>query len=719
MTLSSDAFIAGVRDLDPSLDTVILGRAFDMASAAHRDQMRASGEAYFSHPQAVALTVARLGQGSDAVAAALLHDVVEDGGVTIDNVRRAFGPGIATLVAALSKMSALETPQREARQAEYFRRLLLALGEDVRVIVIKLADRLHNMQTLSFLAPDRQRSIATETLDIYAPLAHRLGMGWFRVQLEDLAFKELDPASYQQMKERVAARREERESMVEGLAAPLAAMLTAEGICGQVVGRVKHFYGIYRKMKLNGKSFDEIFDLVGLRVITQSVEDCYRALGLAHTMWAPVEGRFKDYIAVPKPNMYQSIHTTVKTEEGVTVELQIRTSVMDTIAEFGVAAHWRYHLEQTGKRYVAKEHFRWIRQLLESETAEDARRDLLGAFRDGTRDAEVMVLTPRGKLIPMRAGSTALDFAFSLHSDIGLHCAGARVNGKAVTLDHVLSSGDQVEILTSPAAHPTPGWLTRVAGTSARQKIRRYLRRAERERLQASGRTLLLRYLRKEKLPLPKTGIAWDELAQTLQYPTVTELLHAAAIGAVSRSHLAALRPKEEPSPSQEPLRDIPHEARGIRLGDLRGIAVRFAECCRPIPGDRITAMVTRGRGASIHRVDCSNAFRGDAERWITVEWDVAHGETFSAHLAVLVGQRRTVLGDMEAAIQGAGARLGGIEITSDIDGSRWLQLVVVVTGTQHVDAVLTAIRKLPGVLEAARGRPTRPGRRVQRAIQS
>jgi GTP pyrophosphokinase len=319
--------------------------------------------------------------------------------------------------------------------------------------------------------------------------------------------------------------------------------------------------------------------------------------------------------------------------------------------------------------------------------------------------AEVLVLTPRNKLIPMRAGSTALDFAFALHSDIGLRCSGVRVNGKAVPMDRVLRSGDQVEILTSPSAHPTLDWLARVAGTSARQKIRRYLRRAERERLQTAGRIMILKHLRKLRLPLPKTQGEWEELAKALQHPTVNELLHSVAVGAVGRPQIEVLRPQTETPAQPAEHRELVRESRGVRLGDLRGLAVRFAACCRPIPGDRITAMVTRGRGASIHRANCANAKRGDPARWLDVEWDVTPGEAFTAYLAVLVGQRRAVLGDLETAIQGANGRLAGLDVAEEDGSHRWLQLVVVVANTTHLDQVLAALRKLPGVLEASRGR--------------
>lgn len=714
MTHDPDSFLEEARAADPNLDCSLLRRALEVAAAAHHAQVRASGEAYLVHPLQVALTVARLEQGTDAVAAAVLHDVIEDGGASIEDVERAFGTPVASLVAALSKMSSLDVPLREARQAEYFRRLLLALGEDVRVIVVKLADRLHNLQTLSFLSPDRRRSIAAETLDIYAPLAHQLGMGWFRAQLEDLAFKELDPASYRQIKALVAARRSEREAVIDMLKAPLAALLEREGIPAQITGRVKHFYGIYRKMKLNGKSFEEIFDLVGLRVVTESVEDCYRALGLSHTVWAPVEGRFKDYIASPKPNMYQSVHTTVRTEAGIVVELQIRTSMMERIAEYGVAAHWRYHMAQKGSRYVLSEHFQWYDKLLQNHAAGRDAKDLLRAFRTDVLSAEVLVLTPRNKLIPMRAGSTALDFAFALHSDIGLHCAGARVNGRAVPMDHGLQSGDQVEILTSPSAHPTIDWLARVTGSSARQKIRRYLRRVERERLQVVGKATLLKLLRRLKIPFPKTQSEWEDLARALQYPTLTELFHAVGVGTVGRAQVAALRPS--PPALTEPVeRAARTVARGVRMGDLRGVAVRFAACCRPIPGDRITAMVTRGRGASVHQVGCANAYRGDVVRWMDVEWDIAQGETFTASLSVLASERRTLLADLESAIQSAQSRLSGLTIVHVADGiGRWLELEVVVKDTGQLDRVLATVKKVPGVREASRGRvrgraPARP----------
>ena len=704
-----DAFLNKALQYDSSLDRALLAEAFDFAGAVHKAQKRASGEPFLVHPLAVALSVAELRQGTEAVAAALLHDCLEDSQVEVDLLKQKFGPAITKLVSGMTKLSSLEVPQREARQAEYFRRLLLTLAEDVRVIVIKLIDRVHNMETLSFLEPERRHHVASETLEIYAPLAHRLGMGTFRAQLEDLSFKQLDPVSYQEIKERVAARREERARVVDDLTGRLGEIVRSEGVEASITGRVKHFYAIYKKLRRSSRPFNEIWDLIGLRVITATVSDCYAILGLVHAHWLPVEGRFKDYIARPKSNMYQSLHTTVHAPGSRPVELQIRTHEMHSIAEYGVAAHWRYHLERTGKHYTLGEHLVWFRELMDAGERAETPQDLLRLFREGPLRTETVVLTPKGELIPLRPGSTALDFAFALHTELGLHCSGARIHGRAVQLGHVLRSGDQVEISTSPTAHPTSDWLARVTTSSAKQKIRRYLHQTERERQQSSGRTSVLRELRRAGRTLPKTQTDWQALCENMGYPTPGELFLAAGTGRVSAKQLARLlreeREEQEPGlpDADQLLWRTRRTTRGIRLAGLHGIAVRYAACCNPIPGDEIVALVTRGRGASVHRSTCRNALQGDPSRWFRVEWDVADGDRFTSRLTVQGARRRGLLGDLEPSVQNTGSELRGMEVQTGPDYIE-IKLEVSVTDTAHLGEVKAALGRIPGVRSVSRG---------------
>ncbi len=701
-----DQAICFDRELDPSL----LGQAYDFAAKVHSEQQRASGEPFLTHPVAVSLAVAKLHQGSEAVAAALLHDCVEDAGVDLETLVDQFGPSVATLVSGLTKLSTLELPHREARQAEYLRRLLMTVAEDVRVIVIKLTDRLHNMETLSFLSSGKRHHVAAETLEIYAPLAHRLGMDWFRIRLEDLAFKELDSSSYQHIKELVSARKEEREAAVKELTGPLHEALTSEHLKTSVTGRAKHFYAIYRKLHKSNRSFNDIWDLLGLRVLTSSVADCYKALGIVHTLWPPIEGRFKDYIARPKSNMYRSLHTTVMAPDRQVVELQIRTEEMHSIAEYGVAAHWRYHSGNTGGHYRLAEHLSWFQKLIKTGEKSDDPQELLELFRQGHLNTEVMVLTPKGQLLPMRAGATALDFAFSLHTEVGLHCTGARINGKAVPLGQPLRSGDRIEIATSPTARPTQDWLARVATNRSKQKIRRYLRQEERERQQARGRSGILKILRRLRLSLPRTESDWGKLAKTVGLPTQGELLLAVGAGKISSNQLAASLTKSGPTEetsllnTDEIISRTRGTTRGILLGGLGGIAVQYAGCCNPIPGDKIVALVTRGRGASIHMSECRNALLGDPKRWFEVDWDVAEGERFLARLTLFTSKRRGLLGDIEPSIQAAGSELKSMDVQSGSDYNE-LRIEVTVANISNLEEVKRTLRDIPGVRSVSRGR--------------
>lgn len=711
MILSEQDFIQRAQAFDPDLDLPLLVEAFRFASVAHAGQTRASLEPFITHPIAVALQVAELRQGSDAVATALLHDCVEDTSVEQETIVSCFGPRIADIVASLTKLSSLQMPHREARQAEYLRRLLLAVADDVCVIVIKLADRLHNMQTLSSLDPDKRQRIAAETLEIYAPLAHSLGMGRFRTELEDLAFKELDPLSYQEIKRLVSARRREREEAIDKLIETLREILAAQDLTAQITGRAKHFYGIYRKIRREHKTFREIWDLAGIRMVTDSVDACYRGLGLVHASWLPIDGRFKDYIARPKPNMYRSIHTTVRTPEGQVAELQIRTKEMHAIAEYGVAAHWRYHLEQEGGNYSLREHLKWFGDLMDVGESSKDPREILRLFRQGLISNEVMVLTPKGELFPMRAGATALDFAFLLHTDLGLRCNGIRVNGKAVPLDFLLQSGDRVEILTSSTAQPTQDWLTRVTTSNARQKIRRYLSQAERQRQQARGRTTLVKELRKATIILPRTPAAWENMARTMGFPTSGELFIAIGAGKASMSQLlAALGAKDEEEPHEvlplekESIARSRKTTRGIRLGALRDLAVRFARCCNPIPGDRIIALITRGRGASIHRHQCVNALTGNPDRWLEVEWDVGQNEMFSTSLFIKAVPKKRVLGELEPVVEEAGAEFKNLHVQTEHDELQ-IHLQLAVRNTNHLAKIRKAIKAVPGVKRVMRAK--------------
>ena len=708
MMSSLDQFLTQVIQYDPDLDASILSKAYTFAAEAHSGQRRESREPYINHPAIVAQHVAEMQQGTEAVAAALLHDCIEDTHIDISAISAEFGESVSSLVFGLTKISSIKIPRREMRQAEYLRRLLLGIAEDVRVIVIKLADRLHNMQTLESLEENRRKRIAIETLEIYAPLAHSLGMGFFRTQLEDLAFKELVPKSYAEIKELVSAKRTEREAEIENTIRDLKIILLSESMDVRIQGRAKHFYGIYRKILREHKKFREIWDLLGVRIITDTVENCYRALGAIHAEWNPVDGRFKDYIARPKPNMYQSIHTTVRTPAGHIVELQIRTERMHAIAEHGVAAHWRYHLEHEGGRYDLSKYLGWFNDLISTKTLETDPQSILHIFKKGLINNEVIVRTPDGELIPIRAGATGLDFAFQLHTELGLHCNGIRANGKSVPLDYQLESGDTIEVSTSPVAHPTQDWLSRVTTGGARQKIRRFLRQNERERTQAKGRTLVVKELRRASMPIPRTVSSWEAFSKTLGYPTTGELFLAVGSAKVEARSLINQSRKEEDedttdeSPEEELPLQIRKTTQGIKLGDLRSISVRFARCCTPIPGDPIIAFITRGRGASIHRESCPNVRQTDPERLLSVQWDVGENETFLTAIQIRAGNRKHLLGELQPVVEQTDALFRSMNVSSDAEGMK-IVLQLAVKNTDHLHRVRDNIKRLAGVRRVSR----------------
>jgi guanosine-3',5'-bis(diphosphate) 3'-pyrophosphohydrolase len=622
----------------PKAETALLLQAYEVADRAHEGQLRSSGEAYITHPLAVATVLAGLGLDDVTCAAALLHDAVEDTIVTLEDIEAEFGPTIAAIVDGVTKLDRLRFDSKQAQQAATIRKMLVAIAQDPRVLLIKLADRLHNMRTVAALPEWKQRRIAQETLDIYAPLAHRFGIQDIKWQLEDLAFATLHPRRYAEIEQMVATRAPERDLYLAQVIGQVEERLAAARIEGQVTGRPKHLYSIYEKMVVKGKEFDEIYDLLGVRILVESVKDCWAVLGAIHGAWTPLQGRFKDYVNTPKFNLYQSLHTTVLGPQGKPLEVQIRTWEMHSRAERGIAAHWGYK-EQASAADVA-----WLQRIVDWSSESTDPAEFLETLKLDLETDEVFVFTPKGDVITMPAGATPIDFAYTIHTEIGHRCIGARVNGRLVPLDSKLASGDSVEIFTSKveSAGPSRDWLKVAATPRARAKIRQWFSRERREDAIESGREELAKELRREGLPVQKLSGAplVVELAASMHYSDLDALHAAIGEGHVSARSVAQRIGRELHAGDHE--EQLPATARrprrggarqGVHVEGLDDVMVRLSRCCTPVPGDEIIGFVTRGRGVSVHRSDCSNAAALSASevgRLIEVEWD-DRGGAFSA----------------------------------------------------------------------------------------
>lgn len=702
----------------PDADLTPIQRAYVFAAKAHRGQERRSGEPYLSHPLAVAEILAELRLDVSSIAAGLLHDAVEDTRATIEEIRDLFGDEVAALVDGVTKISKLPFATREDRQAESFRKMLLAMSKDIRVIVIKFADRLHNMRTLDPLPEAKQRAIARETLDIYAPLANRLGIARIKGELEDLALRSLDPEAYRDLQGRVAKKRAAREGEINEAIAILKGRLAEVGIRAEITGRPKHVYSIYKKMQNQGKDFDEIYDLTAVRATTGSVKDCYGALGIVHTLWKPIPGRFKDFIAVPKSNGYQSLHTTVIGPRGEPVEIQIRTLEMHTTAEEGIAAHWAYkegkaHLDPADKSFV------WLRQLLDWERDLKDPREFMDTVRVDLFPDEVYVFTPKGDVKAFPRGATPVDFAFSIHTDIGLHCVGAKVNGRIVPLRYELQNGDIVEIVTSPQQHPSKDWLKIVHTPRARGRIRAWLKNEERTRSVALGREFLEREIRRlGKSPAQLlTPEALAPVVERYGLGTAEEFLASVGYGKISsRQAVGKLLPEEEQALAEgEAAREREQRERrpaprvteeGIRIEGVDDILVRFGKCCTPLPGDEIVGFITRGRGVTIHTGDCPNVdgLTYDPARRIRVEWAEQRKTPHQAKVLVTIGQDRPgLLADISAAISSTNVNIAQAEIRVTEERKGVNTFVLEVTDLKQLQAAMQAVRKVNGVVGVER----------------
>ncbi|HKQ58044.1 MAG TPA: bifunctional (p)ppGpp synthetase/guanosine-3',5'-bis(diphosphate) 3'-pyrophosphohydrolase [Candidatus Eisenbacteria bacterium] len=704
------ALLAEMEERSAKIDRDRVAAAFDFADQAHGDQLRESGQPFISHAVEtcrILLGLLETRMETALACAALLHDVVEDTSITPSDLEKRFGKEVAGLVEGVTKLSALHFDSRESAQAENFRKMLLSMSRDLRVIFVKLADRLHNMRTLEFLPPERRQRIAAETRDIYAPLAHRLGMAGIKRELEDLALKALDPDAYQQLIQRIQARREEREAFLAEVREMITNGLKAAGIKSEVTGRPKHFYSIYQKMKA-GRPLEDIYDLFGLRVITHTRNDCYRALGVVHDLMEPVADRFKDYIATPKSNLYQSLHTTVLAKNGEMVEVQIRTREMHRTAETGVAAHYVYKQGGSVDEELDAKLGGFVAQTADwQNTASDD--EYMDFLRTALYQEEVYVYTPRRELKRLPKGATPLDFAFLIHTQVGQHTVGARVNGELVPLRHTLRNGDTVEIVTSPQAKPHEDWLKIVRTTGARSKIRHWLRQQRLTDSVSLGREMLERELK--RLRLKPEDEELEEIARGLGCTDLDQMYARMAEGSLSvKTVLNKFKPEKETF--AERLAKGPLEALGIgrkpvggiRIQGIDNVMLHFARCCQPVPGDRVIGIVTQGRGVSVHRQDCPNTFddRVPRERKVAVEWDAGRGETFPVRLVVYGHDRTSLLADIAKAIATTQVNIRTAGMASEDQTARGV-FVVEVAHLAKLQEVIGAIRKVKGVSRVER----------------
>jgi len=697
----------------PTEDMELLRRAYQFSARYHLRQVRLSGEPYLSHPLEVAHILADLRLDVPAIATALLHDVVEDTGVTLDEVRREFGDEVAHLVEGVTKISQLEFASREERQAQNMRKMLLAMVDDLRVIFIKLADRLHNMRTLRYLPPEKQQRVAQETLEIYAPLAHRMGMGKIRGELEDMAFSYLDPIAYREIREEIEDKRRSREDVLREMAGVIERKLQASGIRASVEWRIKRLYSIYQKMKRQKTELNQIYDLLAVRIITHSVQDCYAALGAVHGLWSPVPGRIKDFIAMPRPNLYQSLHTTAIGKNGQPVEVQIRTEEMHRTAEEGIAAHWKY--KEGGMYSTADERsIAWLRQLVEWQKELSDPTEFLSTLKIDLYPEEVYAFTPKGKVVVLARDATPVDFAYAIHTEVGNTCNGAKVNGKLVPLRYRLRNGDIVEITTQKGGHPSRDWLTFVKSPRARNKIKHWIKVTERASSIELGRKLLEKESR--RCGVPWSQVSPEQLAEAAHsagYPSPEDLLSAVGFGRMAPRHvLAKLFPESllKEKTEKQSLTQTVQKALGFAAGaslQVKGfndLLIYRAKCCEPIRGEEVVGYITRGKGVAVHSKNCPNVqnLLYEPERRIEVEWADSDEDTYPVQFSLRTADRPGLLKELTAAITEK-TNIRNMETRITENGEAIIDLTLDISDRKHMEKLITAMRKVNGVREVER----------------
>ena len=692
-----------------------LEKAYRLAADAHKAQLRYSGQPYIIHPIAVANILLDFGMDAQSVAAAILHDTVEDTDIELEGLEKEFGKEIASLVDGVTKLGRVPLSTKEEQQAENIRKMLLAMSHDIRVIIIKLADRLHNMRTLQFMAPQKRRDIALETLEIYAPIAHRLGIRTAKEELEDLAIHFLDPIAYEDIEKRLSETSESRTEFLENTKQKIKSRITETVGDARIDARIKSVHGIYRKMYMQNKSFDEIYDIYAIRIIVDNLADCYNCLGVIHDMFTPLPGRFKDYISTPKPNMYQSLHTTVIGKEGIPFEVQIRTKEMHRTAEYGVAAHWKYKLGISGKSNM-EERLAWVRQLLEEQQETGDVREIVRAIKSDLVPEEAFVFTPKGDVINIPVGSTVIDFAYAIHTAVGNRMIGAKVDGRIVPLDYVVKTGEIVEILTSPQQNkgPSRDWLSLAKTSSARNKIRSWFKNERREENIAEGKAELERELRKNYIRLTDEEYTRfiENLAHHQPCASVDDLFASIGFGGTSVIRLMPYikddynknyKPHEEKTIETVSTKRVQNKE-GVTVEGIDDMLIKFSKCCNPLPGDNIIGFITRGHGISIHKKDCPNVPKdiskaSEPERWVNASWNNSSKQEFRAALQITALSRIGLMADISVQIAAMRVNINDLSTREAKDGRSLINMTVTVNNVEHLKNVIARIEKINGVL--------------------
>ena len=720
-----EQFISDLLDINPNIDIGLIESAYLKAEQMHAGQLRKSLESYIVHPVEVAKILAHLGMDDMTIAAGLLHDAVEDTPYSIDELKKDFGLQVAFLVNGVTKLGSLVFDSKEERQAENLRKMFLAISKDIRVLIIKLADRLHNLRTINYMSDKQITDKCRETLEIYAPLASRLGIFTIKFELEDIALKYIDPDAYYMLANELNERKSEREERIGKVIDQIKDAIAEYKIDYEITGRSKHFYSIYEKMKEQNKPIDEIFDLAAVRILVETVRDCYAVLGTVHTLWRPMPGRFKDYIAMPKPNMYQSLHTTLIGDGGKPFEIQIRTRAMHRVAEYGIAAHWKYK-EGIGEEQEELK-LAWIRQTLEWNRDMNDPREYMEVMRTDLFSSQVFVFTPKGDVIELPAGSTPLDFAFKIHSDIGIRCIGARVNSKMVPIDYELQNGEVIEIVTSNNVKgPSMDWLNIAKSAGARSKIRQWLKKQDKSQNIERGRTLLEKAVKRKGYDVEDiVRSQWlARVAKQLNYATVNELYSALSYGGAIVSKVIArlvemyqdeydkkampgpeLQPSA-PAKQKRPKSDGHSEARILADG-MDGMLVRLSKCCSPVPGDEIIGFITKGKGVSVHRTDCHNIKNlpeSERARLIKVEWDNAKGtKAYNADVNIVANDRKGLFSDIARACLDLDVNIAGVNLKTNSDYTVSIAMTLTISSASEMNKILRTLRGVQSVLEVYR----------------
>lgn len=718
-------FLEYVLSANEDADTDMIEKAYVIAEKAHEGQLRKSGEDYFIHPQEVAKILVDLRMDDATITAGLLHDVIEDTNYGFEYISKEISEEVAFLVDGVSKLGNLKFENKEEAQAENLRKMFLAISKDIRVLIIKLADRLHNMRTIQFMPPEKRKEKSNETLEIYAPLADRLGISTIKFELEEISFRQLHPAAYERIKAKLKNSQIATQEFIDDVIDQISSKLALHNIECEIDGRLKHIYSIYKKMEFQKKGYDEIFDITAIRIMVDSIKDCYGALGVVHTMWRPLPGRFKDYIAMPKPNMYQSLHTTVIGDKGIPFEIQIRTVEMHQIAEYGIAAHWKYK-EQISGAYEEDEKLSWLRQMLEWQQDLKDSKEFVDTLKMDLFSNQVFVFSPQGDVIELPAGSSPIDFAYKIHSEVGNKCIGAKVNGKMVPINYELENGNIVEIVTSNHSKgPSIDWLKIVKSNHAKNKIRQWLKKENRVENTEKGRELLEKYMKKKGHD-PKDVLknAWlSKVAKSYRITSIEDLYTAIGFGGVPLNKVGvALLEHYKKEKYDEIKKEInvdqikttkvqrtrKSEASGVKVEGLDSLLIRFARCCSPVPGDDIIGFITKGRGITVHRTDCVNIINADEDsqkRFIKVDWDeeLKENMNYESDITMIGESRAGLLAEISKKLDDIGVSLRGINANTGNDGIVNINLVIAISDARQVETTIKKMRSIQGILDVYR----------------